>query len=149
MKILLADPHHEVRSALRLALEQQPDIRVVDEACDTIELFGQLTNECPDVVLLDPDLPGFQISSRVGRSPLGELVEIFHKLCFALRVISLRSQPNAEKDCMLAKADAFFCKSDPPDALLALLQRAAPGTSEKNTSKTWFNNSSLPHPIEK
>jgi DNA-binding NarL/FixJ family response regulator len=128
MKILLADAHHEVRTALRLVLEQEPGIHVVGEARSTLELFSQLTNECPHVVLLDTDLPGLQMSRRVTRSPLGELVEILHKLCPALRVIGLSSLPSAEKDCALAKADAFFCKSDPPDALLALLQQMQPGT---------------------
>jgi DNA-binding NarL/FixJ family response regulator len=134
MKILLADSYQEVRTALRLVLEQQPDIYVVGEARDTIELFSQVTNECPDVVLLDIDLLGLQMSRRMTRSSLAELVEILRKLCPALRVIGLSSQPNAEKDCILAKADAFFCKSDPPDALLALLQQTLPSTSEKNTN---------------
>jgi len=123
MKILLADPHHEVRAALRLVLEQQPDIHMIGEARDTIELFGQVANECPDVVLLDPDLPGMQMPQRATRSPLAELVEILRKLCPGIQIISLSSQPNAEKDGVLSKANAFFCKSDPPDALLALLQQ--------------------------
>lgn len=131
MKILLADPHQEVRTALRLVLEQKPDIHIVGEACDTIELFSQVTNECPDIVLLDTDLPGLQISKRMAISSLAELVKILRKLCPVLRIIGLSSQPNAEKDCMLAKVDAFFCKSDPPDALLALLQLTLPSTSEQ------------------
>lgn len=132
MKILLADPHQEVRAALHLVLEQQPEIHVLGEARDTIELLGQVTKECPDIVLLDPDLPGLQISGRMPVSSLAELIGILHKLCPALRVISLSSQPSAEKECMLAKADAFFCKSDPPDALLALLQRVHPGCGLKS-----------------
>lgn len=134
MKILLADPHQEVRTALRLVLEQKPDIHVIGEARDTIELFSQVTNECPDVVLLDTDLPGLHNSRRMAISSLADLVEILRKLCPVLRVISLSSQPNAEKNCMLAKTDAFFCKSDPPDALLALLQQTLPSTPEKNTN---------------
>lgn len=132
MKILLADPHQEVRAALRLVLEQHPAICIVGEACDTIELFSQMTTDCPDVVLLDPDLPGLQIPRGTRRSPLSELVAILHKLCPALRVISLSSVPSTAKDHGLAKADAFFCKSDPPDALLALLQQILPGASERS-----------------
>lgn len=137
MKILLADPHPDVRTALRLLLEQQLNIHVVGEACDTLGLFSQITNDCPDIVLLDVDLPGVQLTRRRTKSSLSELVEILHKFCPALRVICLSSQPGAEKDCVLAKADAFFCKSNPPDALLALLQRILPGTRGKTTSKTW------------
>lgn len=148
MKILLADPHLEVRSALRLVLEQQPEIHVICEARDTIELLSQVTSECPDVVLLDTDLPGLHISRRMAISSLADLVEILRKLCPVLCVISLSSQPNAEKYCMLAKTDAFFSKSDPPDALLALLQQMLPGTGGKNTSATWLEKSSLPHHID-
>ena len=92
MKILLADPHQEVRTALKLVLEQQPDIHVIGEARDTIELFSQVASECPDVVLLDTDLPGLQMSRRMTRSSLAELVEILRKFCPALRVIGLSSQ---------------------------------------------------------
>jgi DNA-binding NarL/FixJ family response regulator len=130
MKILLADAHLEVRAALRLVLEQQTGFQVIGESRDAIELFAQVTNDCPDVVLLDPDLPGVQMPRRAARPSLAELIETLRKLCPALRVISLSSQPNAEKDCMLAKADAFFCKSDPPDALLALIQQILPAAHD-------------------
>ena len=126
MKILLADPHLEVRAALRLVLEQQPGIHVAGEVRDAIGLIAWVANDCPDVILLDPELPGVHMPRRVQMSSLAELVETLHKLCPAVRVIGLSSQPNAEKDCMLVKADAFFCKSDPPDALLALLQHILP-----------------------
>ncbi len=133
MKIVIADPHAEVRTALRLVLEYEADIEVIGEARSTIELFGQMTNECPHVILLDPDLPGLQISRRgLTHQPLAELILILRKLCPLLRIIALSSLPSAEKDCSLAKADAFFCKSDPPDALLALLQQLQPGMGEKN-----------------
>ncbi len=136
MKILLADPHLEVRAALRLVLEQQPSICVIGEARDTIELFSLVTNECPDIVILDPDLPGVQLTRRVTSASLTKLVEILHKLCPALRVICLSSQPNVEKDCILANSDAFFCKSDLPDALLALLQHLLSGSSGETSPKS-------------
>lgn len=119
MKIILADAYQEVRAALRLVIEHRPGLHVAGEARDTIELIGQITTECPQVILLDPELPGVQLVRR--RTSLAELVNIIHMLCPAVRVFALSSHPGAEKDCTLAKIDAFFCKSDPPDALLALL----------------------------
>ena len=123
MNIVLADPHQEVRAALRLVLEQQHGLHVVGEARDTLELIGHITRVCPHAVLLDPELHGLQVNRRAAISSLAELVEIIHQLCPTAQVIALSSQPGAEKACSLAKIEAFFCKSDPPDALLALLEQ--------------------------
>lgn len=137
MRILLADGNAEVLSALRLVLEQpgenQPRYVIVGEAPDTIRLFAQVTSCCPDVVLLDTDLPGLLVprratgkssASRTGSeitSPLAELVETVRLLCPSVYLIALSSRPNAEKESLRAKMDAFACKSDPPESLVNLL----------------------------
>lgn len=149
MKILLADPYREVRSALRLVIEQQANFQFVGEARDMLELLNLMTTECPDVVLLDPDLPGLQMSRRGFRSTLGDLVAVFHKLCPAIRVIILSSLPGTEEDYKLAKADAFICKGDPPDALLSLLQQMLSGLSKKNSSKRYRDTASVTYHTEK
>lgn len=56
--ILLADDHSVLRSGLKLLLENQPDLRVVGEACsglETLDLAGKLQ---PDLILLDLSMPG-------------------------------------------------------------------------------------------
>lgn len=73
-------------------------------------------------------------------SSLSELIKMPQKLCPALRIICLRSQPNAKLEYTLAKAGAFFCKNDPPDALLALLQWTLAGERKKNTFQTGLRN---------
>ena len=122
MRILLADANPEVLAALRLVLEQQENLDLAAESRDAVNLMAQVVRCCPDVVLLDADLPGLQPHRRAKRSSLVELVETLRVLCPPLRVIALSSRPNAEKECRLAKVDAFFCKGDPPDGLLALLE---------------------------
>ena len=57
MRVLLVDNHTIVRVALRLLLEDEPDIEVVGEASDGrqgVELTGQLH---PDIVLMDVSMP--------------------------------------------------------------------------------------------
>ena len=115
MKILLADPHPEVRTALRLVLEQQAGLLVLGEIRDAFELVAQAVQDCPDVILLDPDLPGV-------RASLEKLVAALKARCPCARVVALSSHPGAERECLEAGAEAFFCKSDPPDALLAFLR---------------------------
>jgi len=53
MHVLLADDQSKVRSALRLLLEQEPELNVVGEATKADELLAQVGTVCPDIVLLD------------------------------------------------------------------------------------------------
>ena len=122
MHILLADANPAVRTALRLLIEQQAGFRVIGECPDAINLFAQVTNRRPDVVLLDVDLPGLQLPRRSVHSSLAELIQTLRSLAPTLRVIALSSQPTAQIACLRAQADAFICKSDPPDALITLLE---------------------------
>ena len=122
-RILLADANREVRTALRLVIEQRGSSQIIGEAFDAVNLFTQAAMNCPDVVLLDADLTGLQIHHASQTSRLGEVIATLHVLCPAIRVIALSSQPSAKKLCYSAKADAFICKSDPPEMLLALLDQ--------------------------
>ena len=122
MRIMLADANPEVRTALRLVLEHQETMVIIGEARDAINLFAQVAHFCPDVVLLDPDLPGLvPTGKRLSTSSLSELINTLHLLCPTICVIGLSSRPDSEKDCLQAKMDAFACKSDPPDDLIKIL----------------------------
>lgn len=123
--ILIADANPDVRDALRLIIEQKAVLRIAGEARDTISLIGQILQICPDVTLLDVELPGVKTDPRRKGAALAEFIETIHNLCPTMRVIALSSQPTDEKVCLAAQADAFICKSDPPDALLAMLEKAA------------------------
>ena len=59
MKILIADDNSEVRSAMRLLLEQDPLPIEIMEASDTQNLIALLMENCPKAVLLDWELSGF------------------------------------------------------------------------------------------
>ncbi len=56
MKLLLADPHPQVRSALHLVLSQIPNVTVIGESGDAFQLVSLCSQECPDLILLDPEL---------------------------------------------------------------------------------------------
>jgi len=58
MRILLADNRSRVRFALRSLLEEQPGIVIVGEVSDCQELMAQAETDCPDLMLIDWDLPG-------------------------------------------------------------------------------------------
>jgi DNA-binding NarL/FixJ family response regulator len=116
MKILLADPHPEVQSALRLMLERIPAITAIDEAGSLAALLSQCAQACPDLILFDPEIAA---PSRSRQQPLVELICGFRRLCPAARVVVISSRFEARRAAQDAGADGFISKTDPPDAVLA------------------------------
>lgn len=116
MSILLADDQPEVRRALTILLERQSGLTVVAEAVDADDLLAQIETSCPDMVLLDWELPGL-----AGPKSLSAL----RAACPNLLVIALSGRPRARQASLAAGANAFVSKSDPPDRLLAAIDQAS------------------------
>lgn len=131
MRILLADANPKVRAALRLVLNNLATLVETCDSTDAVSLIAQITASCPDVVLLDVDLPGAQLPRPPANPSLAELVQIIRTLCPVLKIIALGSSPAAKQPCLQAGADAFFCKSDPPDELLESLALALRGNQNQ------------------
>jgi len=112
MRILLADSQSRVRFALRSLLEEQPGLMVVGEATDCKELLAQAGAVCPDLVLIDWDLPGM---AGV------DLLAALQKMCPGLHVIALSSRPEVEQEALAAGVQAFVSKAGPPEPLLAAI----------------------------
>lgn len=124
MRILLADANPKVRAALRLVLDNLACVAETSDSTDAVNLIAQITSHCPDIVLLDVDLPGVQLPRPAEIPSLAELMRTLRLLCPALKIIALGSSPSARQICLRAGAVAYFCKSDPPDELLAVLAHA-------------------------
>ena len=60
IRVLLADDHPLVRSAIRKLLERAADIEVVGEVGDGFEALHQVEKLAPDVLLLDMEMPGLR-----------------------------------------------------------------------------------------
>lgn len=114
MRILIADDQDRVRHALKILLTQQPGLQVVSEAADGAGLLVQANIAQADLVLVDWELPGL---AEAGGLPA------LHKSCPALRIVVLSSRPGVRRAAQAAGADAYVSKSDPPERLLAILQR--------------------------
>ena len=109
MRILLADDQDRVRYAIRVLLAQQPGLEVVAEVLDAADMLAQLKAVCPDLALVDWELPGL--------TEAGGLATI-RKLCPHLTVTVLRPSWRPARGAA-AGADAFVSKGDPPERLLA------------------------------
>jgi len=114
IRVLIADAQSKVRSALRLVLEQQPDIQVLGEAVDGRGAIDWALAACPDLILLDWDL-------CVRQEP--DLVSRLNEICPDAIVVALSARPEAAQAAMEAGADDFVSKGDQPQRLLAVLER--------------------------
>ena len=113
MRVLLADDQPEVRSALRLLLEQDPSLTVVGEAAEADDLLAQVGADCPDLLLLDWELPGGTVA---------ELVTELRAQCPELVIIALSSRPEARRADLKVGADGFISKGSPPQEVIAAVK---------------------------
>ncbi len=113
MRIFLADDEIEVRSALKIALTQEPGVSVVGEASEVKGLVACVQAAQPNLVLLDWELPG---------RPTAALIAALHTLPDRPKVIVLSSRLEAQRAALTAGADVFVSKGEPPEQLLTVLQ---------------------------
>ena len=84
--ILLADDQPQVRSALRLLLEQEDQVRIVGEAENAMDLLEQTREVHPHTILVDWELPGLPSSRRLSA---------VRQTYPGARIIALSSHPEA------------------------------------------------------
>ena len=130
MRVLLADDQREVRSALKLLLEQEPTLSVVGEVSGVEALLAQVEVQHPDLLLLDWELPGLTVrgspSQNSANGASTALLTILHTRYPALCVIVLSGRPEARPAALAAGANAFVSKGDPPERLLDAVRRQGP-----------------------
>lgn len=111
MRLFLADDQRDVRSALRLLLEQQGDMEVAGEAASAAELLARLPLAGCDVLLVDWDMPGLDPC---------RLLAGLRDASRPVRVIALTTSP------LSVPIVASVRKSDPPQRLLEAIRAASP-----------------------
>lgn len=114
MRVFLADSQADVRSSLRLLL-QDINMEVVGEAADWPTTITQASGTNPGMVLVDWDL-----------IPPGSSLLDLRATCPAAVVIVLISHLDAlHQAAMSAGADSFISKGDTPDRVADRLRIAA------------------------
>lgn len=66
--IIFAEDNRDIRDFLRLAIQEDPGLRLISVAHDGLELMGQLKKYLPDVVILDismPNMTGLQAAEEI------------------------------------------------------------------------------------
>ena len=113
MRILLAIGDTDLRLSLELLLSEEPGIRIAGSVIDTSGLLVLAKNSCPDLVLLDWELPGGPI-----QAVLGEI----KPLDCQPKIIVLGRRPGSKESALRAGADVYLTKGDPPEQLLVALR---------------------------
>jgi DNA-binding NarL/FixJ family response regulator len=73
IRVILADDHPAVRAGIRQFIERDPGIEVLAEADDGGEALGLIREHCPDVAVLDlqmPQLSGLEVIARLRQEAL-------------------------------------------------------------------------------
>ena len=114
MQILLADNQPQVRFGLNVLLEHQTGIEIVGEATNARDLLAQSRQMCPDLILLDWNLPKMQAE---------DLLAQLREICPNVVVIVLSGRPEAHQAALDAGADGFVGKYELPERLLAAIHK--------------------------
>jgi DNA-binding NarL/FixJ family response regulator len=117
LKILIADDHALMLEAIKLAFEDEIDLKIVGEAESGSQLLPLINRMDPDVVILDLEMPGIDGVT---------CIRLIRKRCPWVRsvVLSAHDSDDVIEAALEAGADAFISKSVDPDELAASLRRA-------------------------
>ena len=131
MDVLLASARSDLRFALEVLLREEPGLSVTGTATGTEGLLALTRINCPDLVIFDWELPG--------RAP-GELLAAVRGPDCSPYTIVLGKDSATRDEALVAGADAFALRGDPPDQLLAVVRqarfrRAAPVSTESADTK--------------
>ncbi|MFD7262564.1 response regulator [Streptomyces sp. NPDC059874] len=120
--VLLADDQALLRSAFKVLVDSEPDMRVIGEASDGAQAFALARETRPDVVLMDIRMPGtdgLAATRMISADP--ELA--------AVRVVMLTTFEVDEYvvQALRAGASGFLGKGAEPEELLNAIRVAAAG----------------------
>ena len=114
MRIVLATGETDLRLSIELLLSEQPGLKILGGASDTEGFLALVKSTCPDLALLDWDLPG-----RPVEEILGEIKQF--KQHPKLIVLGARARSRAK--ALESGADDYVVKGKPPEFLLSAVKQ--------------------------
>ncbi|MDR2511404.1 MAG: response regulator transcription factor [Bacteroidales bacterium] len=121
MKIIIVDDHVLFRMGGKLAMQKQPDIEVIGEAGNSIELLNLIAeNIIPDIILLDivlPDVSGIDIAEKL------------KKMCPEVKILVLSAEYTADfvEQMMKIGVEGYISKTSPIDEIVYALRHVMDG----------------------
>ena len=138
LKVLIVDDHKLMALALKDALDEVDDLRVVAVAHSGSEGLSMITRTQPDVVLLDVEMPDMG-------GP--ECLDLIHRDYPSVKVVMLSAGHDLDviRDTFTRGAAAFIAKSVDPSDLPAAVRHVCEGTVIHAPS--WLEGESVADPI--
>jgi DNA-binding NarL/FixJ family response regulator len=119
-RVLIVDDHAVVRSGLRMLLEAEQDLDVVEEAGTADEAVRKARLEKPDVVLLDIVMPG-----RSGLEAVPEILQAAPKA--KILVLSMQDDPSYVREAFGAGASGYVLKEAVDAEVVEAVRQVASG----------------------
>lgn len=117
ISVLIVDDQAIIRAGLRLILESVPDITVVAEAGDGASALIAATENSPDVVLMDLQMPTMDGIEAISRLPATTKV----------LVLTTFSEDTLVYSALRAGASGYLLKTAPPQQLIDAVHAVAAG----------------------
>lgn len=129
-RLVLADDHRMVLSALRHLLGVRKDLQVEAEAMDATQLLSLPALAWADVLLLDLNLPGTQPHVRSAELPGLRLLPQLRQLTPArIVILSMHDESAVVLRALHLGASGFVTKSSPGDRLFEAIDTVLQGRS--------------------
>ncbi len=120
INILVTDDHPIVRNGLKLILSDEPDMKVVCEACNGLDALAKLKTNKVDVVILDISMPGMS-----GLEVLVQIRNLYPEL--PVLMLSVLSEEVFAAKTLKAGASGFIHKESIPEELVRAVRKVAAG----------------------
>lgn len=120
VRVLLVDDHQLVRLGLRTAISRDTTIQVVGEAVDGAEGVEMTRQFCPDVVLMDIQMPvlnGIEATRQIAH----EMPEV------KVIMLTMYNEGKLPMEALRAGAVGYLHKDDDPAMLLQAIHKVAEG----------------------
>ena len=106
IKIILIDDQEIVRRGLRSMLEQEEDMEIVDDCSNAQEAFSKIARLCPDIVLMDIQMPGIngieatRSLKRNGLDYSGDVIMLAESLNYRIEALQAGAASYLLKDAL-------------------------------------------------
>lgn len=119
-RLIIADDHVMFRRGLRRILEKDPEIQIVEETGDGLELLSLLKHVTADLVILDISMPGLR-----GIEAIHEIRKGFPGV--RILVLTMHKEREFLHQALAAGAQGYLLKEDTDTALFSAIERIRQG----------------------
>ena len=121
IKILIVDDHPLIREGLKKIIMEKPDMNIVGELCNGLEVLNYVRNHDVDIVLLDISLPG-----KDGLDVLKDLKSTHPYL--PVLILSIHSEERFAIRALKAGAAGYITKETAPKKLVHAIKKVISGS---------------------